>query len=64
MTKQRVPKTSSPKPAEKTITLPDDDWLLIDRALQQMPYGQVAPLYQRMNAQFAAQRPEDATTGD
>lgn len=47
---------------EKTLTLPDEDWLVIDRALQQMPYGQVAGLYQRINEQFVAQQPVEAKT--
>lgn len=44
------------QPGSKTITLPDEDWLIIDQALQRMPYGQVAGVYQRINPQFAEQR--------
>jgi hypothetical protein len=41
--------------AEKTITLDEQDWLVIDRALQQMPFGQVVGVFHRMNEQFAKQ---------
>jgi hypothetical protein len=40
---------------DKTITLPSEDWLVIDQALQQLPYGRVVEIYRRMNEQFVAQ---------
>jgi hypothetical protein len=40
---------------EKTVTLDDQDWLVIDQALQQMPYRAVVGVFQRMNEQFAKQ---------
>jgi hypothetical protein len=52
---------------EKTVTLDDQDWLVIDQALQQMPYRAVVGVFQRMNEQFVAQSeqtvpPREATT--
>jgi hypothetical protein len=51
--------------ADKTVTLPDEDWLVIDQALQQMPYGRVYAVYGRMNPQFAAQNvPAEGTMSE
>lgn len=51
-------------PGSKTITLSDEDWLIIDQALQRMPYGQVVGIYQRMNPQFAEQHDPPETSED
>jgi hypothetical protein len=50
--------------AEKTVTLDDQDWLVVDAALQRMPYGQVAGLFERINAQFSAQMEKDLSDDD
>ncbi len=45
---------------EKTITLPDRDWLVIDQALQALPYARVNEVFARMIPQFAAQNEQEA----
>lgn len=47
--------------SEKTITLSDEDWIVVDQALQQMPYGRVAGLYTRINAQLTEQQDQQVT---